>query len=117
MASLPGERTWETFGRELLARIALEQKNWSQAGAELKQAFTLLGAGDAPLAEWRVYATAARFASEQGKKSETKRYHARSLSVLQKLADSMLGADSLRQILLNSSHLPAILSRRAAIVR
>ena len=116
MASLPGERTWETIGRELLARIALEQKSWSQAEAELKQAFTLLDAGDAPLAEWKVYATAARFASEQGKKSETKRYRARSLSALQKLAGSMTEADSLRQTLLTSSHLPAILNRKAAAV-
>ena len=60
------------------AAIALAQGQWSAAAAELSQALSVLGEGEAPLAAWRVYATAAQLHQAQGRGAAAARVSPRS---------------------------------------
>jgi tetratricopeptide (TPR) repeat protein len=67
MAALPRERTWIALGQNALAEIALAEQHWHQAEAELSRARAVLEGAEAPLAEWRVFATAARLFERVGR--------------------------------------------------
>jgi CheY-like chemotaxis protein len=111
LAAQPGERTYLALGRRALAEIAMAEQNWDQAEAELAPAQAVLEGVEAPLAEWRVYATAARFHQQRRRKAEANSYWARSAAVLHRLADSLGDADDLRQSLLSHPTVQAILRR------
>ncbi len=104
MAVQSGERTYLALGRRTLAEIALAERNWDQAEAELSQALAMLEGNEVPLAEWRVYATAARLHQRRRRKAQAERHRAHSRAVLHRLADSLGDETSLRQHML--SHLP-----------
>jgi DNA-binding winged helix-turn-helix (wHTH) protein/tetratricopeptide (TPR) repeat protein len=104
MAALSGERTYLALGRRTLAAIAVAERNWDQAEAELARALAVLEGDDVPLAEWRVYATAAHLHQQRRRKAAAARCRARSRAVLHRLADSLGDEADLRQHLL--SHLP-----------
>jgi tetratricopeptide (TPR) repeat protein len=108
LAALPGERTYLALGRRTLAEIALAERNWDQAQAELSQALAVLEGGEAPLAAWRVYATAARFHDQRRRKADAKRDWAQSAAVLNRLADSLGDDAELRQSLLTHPTVQAI---------
>jgi predicted ATPase/DNA-binding winged helix-turn-helix (wHTH) protein len=99
-----GERTFLALGRRTLAEIALADRNWDQAEAELSRALAMLEGNEVPLAEWRVYATAAHLHRQRGCAAEADRCRARSRAVLHRLADSLGDEAALRQHFL--THLP-----------
>jgi hypothetical protein len=103
LAAQSGERTYLALGRRTLAEIALATRNWEQAEAELSRALALVEGGDVPLAEWRVYATAARL-HQRRRRTEAEGYRERSLGVLRRLADSLGDEAPLHRHLLH--HLP-----------
>jgi tetratricopeptide (TPR) repeat protein len=107
MAALPGERTWIALGLNALAEIALAEQTWHQAESELSRARTVLEGTQAPLAEWRVLATAARLCERVGRDDDATSYWSRSASLVNRLADSLGNAHPLRQSLLSSPRLPA----------
>jgi len=111
LAVQPGERTYLALGKHALAKIALAEQQWEQAEAELSQALAVLEGAEAPLAAWRVYATAAQFYERRGCSMQARRYWTRSAAVRTRLADSLGNARELRQSLL--AYLP-VASRACA---
>jgi hypothetical protein len=74
----------------------------------------LLKGATAPLAQWRVYATAAKYYQHQGHAAEANRYWAESRTVLMRLVDSLDSADVLRKSLRNAPPVQYILRRALA---
>lgn len=111
IAALPGERTYLALGYRALAEIAMAEQHWDQAAADLERALATLEGADAPLAEWRVYATAAQFNEQRRRKADANRCWARSAAVLHRLADSLGDASELRQSLLTHPSIQAIMRR------
>jgi DNA-binding winged helix-turn-helix (wHTH) protein/tetratricopeptide (TPR) repeat protein len=109
LAAPPGERTYLALGHRTLAEIAVAGRDWDQAEAELKQALGALEGSEAPLAEWRVYATVAQFRQQRGHKAEAKRYWTRSAATINRLAESLVEAKELRASLLNHPQVKTIL--------
>ena len=79
--------------------------------SELSQALAVLEGAEAPLAAWRVYATAAQLYEQRGRSMEARQYWTRSAAVRTQLADSLGNALELRQSLL--AYLP-VASRACA---
>jgi hypothetical protein len=100
VAAQPGERTYLALGRRMLAEIALTQRKWDEAEREVAHALAALEGAEAPLAEWRVYATAALLHAQRRRNAEADRYWTRSAAVLQRLADSLEDEVELRHALL-----------------
>jgi hypothetical protein len=84
----------------VLAKTALAEQQWEQAEAELLQALAVLEEAEAPLAAWRVYASAAQFYEQRGRSTEARQYWTRSAAVRTRLADSLGNTRELRQSLL-----------------
>jgi tetratricopeptide (TPR) repeat protein len=127
IAAPPPERTYLALGHRLLAEIAIAERQWEQAEAEVAQAMSAMNspptpsavwqvygitppgcsspsAGSAvPLAAWRVHATAAKLCERQGRPSEAKAFRQQSRAVIQQLADSLDASDPLRESLLAGS--------------
>jgi hypothetical protein len=104
LAAQSGERTRLALGRRTLAEIALAERDWAAAEAEIRQAEVVLAGRDLPLAEWRVYATAADLHRRQRRKAAAQDCRARSRGVLRRLADSLGNEASLRHHM--HSHMP-----------
>lgn len=100
LARQPGEHTYLALGQRMLAEIALAEQNWDQAEAVVSSALVTLDGVEAPLAEWRVYATAARLAEHRCRKTEAQGYWLRSATVVDRLAGSFAPTDPLRQTFL-----------------
>jgi len=100
LAAQPGERTYVALGRRILSEVALAGHHPDQAQAELDAALAMLETGEAPLAAWRVYATAARVHERRGRRVEAEHYRRRAAMTLQRLATSLGDAAELRRSLL-----------------
>ena len=111
LAARPGERTYLALGYRLLAEIALAQSKWEEAEKAVTQAIVVLDGVEAPLAEWRVYATAARFAEQRRQHAQARARWNRSKSVLLRLAESLEQDDPLRQTFLTQPVVQEILQR------
>jgi tetratricopeptide (TPR) repeat protein len=111
LAAQPGERTYLALGHRLLAEIAVAQRKWEEAETALTQAIAVLAGAEAPLAEWRVYVTAARVADLRRRKAQARGYWEHSQSVLLRLADSLEQDDPLRQTFLAQPLVTEILQR------
>jgi len=103
-AAESGERTYLAIGQRILAEIAIAEHNYEQAESELALAFDTVRQGEIPLAEWRVWQTAARLHLAKGHGAEAERDWVRSQTILNGLADSLGQDETLRQRLLD--HLP-----------
>ncbi|MGH9847864.1 MAG: hypothetical protein ACREEM_54955, partial [Blastocatellia bacterium] len=111
MAAGPGERTYLAQGRRLLAEIAMEARDWTRAEMEVSQALAAIDEAEAPLARWRVCATAARLYEQLGRKTDAARCRMKSAAVLRRLADSPGEAGELRQSLVTHPQVQFILGR------
>jgi predicted ATPase len=111
LAAQPGERTYLALGRRTLAEIALAERKWAEAEKEVSQALAVLEGIEAPLAEWRVCATAAQFYEQRHRKTKACQYWARSAAIIGQLVKSLDGATELRQSLLTHPQVRAILHR------
>jgi hypothetical protein len=80
-----------------LAEIAIAEQNHDQAEAELAQAFDVVKRSEAPLIEWQVWQTAARLHSAKGEHAEAARDWERSLTILNRMADSLNEDEPLHQ--------------------
>jgi DNA-binding winged helix-turn-helix (wHTH) protein/tetratricopeptide (TPR) repeat protein len=97
LASQSGEVTYLALGKQTLAEIAMAEQNHEQAEAELAQAFDVVKRSEAPFAEWQVWQTAARLHSAKGEHVEATRNWERSLTILNRMADSLGHDEPLRQ--------------------
>jgi DNA-binding winged helix-turn-helix (wHTH) protein/tetratricopeptide (TPR) repeat protein len=92
LVSQSGEVTYSALGKRILAEIAMAEQDYEQAEAELAQAFEVVRGAEAPFVEWRVWQTAAHLHSAKGEHAEAARAWECSLTILNRLADS-LGED------------------------
>ena len=99
LAATSGERTYLALGRRVLAEVALASRDARSGERELAAAFDALDGREAPLAEWRVCATAARYEQAQGRGARADAHRARSIAVLDRLAASLSDADLRRTFL------------------
>ncbi len=101
LAAPPGERTYLALAHRMLAEVALAAQRLGDAENEISCALAALEGAEAPLAEWRVCATAGRLYEQLGRATEAADHKRRSAETLNRLADSLDEADQLRQSLLN----------------
>lgn len=99
LATPPGERTYLALAHRTLAEIAMAARQWDEAETEVSLALSTLKGAEAPLAEWRVCATAAQLYEQLGHTTEAADHRRRSAGTLNRLADSLGEGDRLRQSL------------------
>jgi hypothetical protein len=114
LAGQPGERTYLALGRRQLAAIALAERDWQRAETEIEQALAVVEGGEAPLAEWRVCATAGQLYERLHQRGEAGRYWRRSAEVLTRLGHSLGNETGLRQRLLTQPTALTVLRRAHA---
>ncbi|MDN5871664.1 MAG: AAA family ATPase [Nitrococcus sp.] len=115
LAARPDCVTYQALAQRALARIAMAEERWEEAEAALTPALRRLETAPAPLAQWRVYATAAEVHLHYGRNAEAQRYWAASRAVLAQLADSLNDVSELRRALLDAAPVQAIIGRCEAI--
>jgi hypothetical protein len=91
LATPSGERTYLALGRQMLAEAALGSRRLERAEAEVSRALAVLRGADAPLAAWRVEATAARLRQQQGRAAEGARFLERSRTLRSRLVMAPVG--------------------------
>lgn len=114
LAAVPGERTYMALGHNTLAEVAVAEHDQQQAQTELQRALALLDDAEAPLAQWRVYASVADLAASQGRRAEAQQYWKLSAKTVTGLAAMLDHAPELRQSLLAAAPVRTILARDSA---
>ncbi|MBI3847594.1 MAG: AAA family ATPase [Planctomycetes bacterium] len=89
LAEEPGERTYQALGHRTLAEIAMRKRSWAVAESELDQAIAAVESGAAPLARWRVYATAAELHRKRRHIAAADSFREKSAIVVAALAESL----------------------------
>src|SRR5262249_51491739 len=100
-ACLPGERTYAALGHLLICEIEMREEKLEAAREALGGALALLEQGGAPLAEWRVYATASSLYERMGLSADAVGFENRSAALLTQIAESLEIKDPLRVSLVN----------------
>lgn len=114
LAGPPGERTFLAHGYRLLAEVALAGGDPARAEAELARALAVLEDAEAPLAAWRVHATAAELNHRRGRVDEAEACRNRGAAFIYALADSLEAEDPLRRSLLAAAPVRAVLGHMPA---
>ena len=112
LAGMAGERTYLALGRRVLAEAALAERDGATADRELSHALDAIAEHEAPLAEWKVCATAARSEEAHKRPPRAQAYWARSVAVLDRLAASLADDPELHRTFLAHPSVQAV--RRAA---
>jgi hypothetical protein len=114
LAAAPGERTYLALGHRGLAEATLGEGDRAGAEREVAKALGVLDGFEAPVAEWRVYATAARIEEARGRRSRAEAYWGRSAAALDRLATGLKDHGDLYQSFLSQPAVEAV--RRSAKV-
>ena len=93
LAAAPGERTYLALAHQGMAEAALGAGDRARAEREVGEALGVLDGFEAPVAEWRVWATAARVEEARGRRSRAKAYWRRGAAVLDRLAAGLKDED------------------------
>ena len=96
------------LGARMLARVAVAGEERDLARAEIRRALEVIQQGDAPLAAWRVHATAGEISELHGDLDEAARNWEASAETLQQLATS---DETLGQHMLATAPARAVLAR------
>ena len=113
LAAQPGQRTYLALGRRLLAEIAIAETDYAEAESQIAQARAVLVDAEAPLAEWRVFATSAEIARHLSRPDLVAPYHARAAAALERIAASMEPDAPLRRSLLGAREIQYLLQPAA----
>jgi DNA-binding winged helix-turn-helix (wHTH) protein len=108
LAALSGQRTYLALGRRLLAEIAIAEGHHEEAESQIEQARAAIENFEAPLAEWRVFATAAEIARLLARPGAAE-YRARAAAVVKRISASMDAREPLRQALESALEIQALL--------
>jgi DNA-binding winged helix-turn-helix (wHTH) protein len=112
LAAPSGERTYLALAHRTLAEIAMVAGQWDEAENEVSRALATIEETDAPSAEWRVRATAAQLYEQRGHVAEAAPHWRRSADALDRLAESLVEDDRLRESL-NTNPSAQLIQRRA----
>jgi DNA-binding winged helix-turn-helix (wHTH) protein len=96
------ERTYLALSHCVLARIARLEGRSGEVRIQLAQAIAIVEAAEAPLAAWRVYASAAEFYRQIGELGEAAAARSRCAAVINGLAGGFDEKDPLRTALLQN---------------
>jgi tetratricopeptide (TPR) repeat protein len=89
LAATAGERTYLALGQRALAEAALGERDGVASGRGIAEALRAIAGRETPLAEWKVYATAARHEEAHGQPATADEYWARSAAALERLTASL----------------------------
>jgi DNA-binding winged helix-turn-helix (wHTH) protein len=106
------ERAWQARGRQLCARVALAEGNPALAESEIAAALERIEGVTAPLAEWRIYETAAALNERTRRSVRAQRYQELRNATLLNLANSLGETEPLRRAI-GAAIAEAHLQRRA----
>ncbi|MGH9630410.1 MAG: hypothetical protein ACRD7E_19025, partial [Bryobacteraceae bacterium] len=104
-AEHPRERTLLALGHRMLAKIASHEGDLKSCHAHLAQAIEVVAHGQAPLAAWQVYETAAQLLP-----GNSTGYWVRSAHILECLMEQIAGERDLRESLAGSERVKNILA-------
>ena len=99
-AAEPKEQTYLALAQRQLGDVARLEGRSENAGAHLAQAIAIVEAAEAPLAAWRVYASATQFYEKSGETAKAAASQARCDEVVSALAAKLAENDPLRASLL-----------------
>jgi tetratricopeptide (TPR) repeat protein len=103
LAGPPGEKTYLALAHLVMAETTMESGDRDAADAAVNKSLMVIQGVDAPLAEWRVCAIAAKLSELNGRTAEATRHRRRGLEVLNRLAGSLDPTDRLRDSLLRAT--------------
>ncbi len=104
-----GEVTWEGLAWEAGARIALTKNNIKEAKLRLSSAFSAIEGYEAPLASWKIYASAAEVESLLGNLRIAEMHRRMSAATVLALAHSLPDVDPTRKAFLQSPRVRSVL--------
>lgn len=102
---------------QLLAEIALQDGQLSDAELHLREASAAIQACELPLVAWRIAATAARVHERQRRRADAEAARLRSAAVLKQLADSLPPGHALQRSCLEQASRRQVRRPRAAVSR
>jgi carboxylesterase type B len=104
---------WQALAWEAGARVALAELDVPRAQDCVAKALAAMEGFEAPLAAWRVHATASELYRESGDRDLAERHLAVSRQTIMKLADSLPVEEPLRQTFLSAPTIRKILGDEA----
>ena len=116
-ASTTVEATWRALAWEANARIALVSRDLQRATDLSGKALETVERLEAPVAGWRVYATAARVASAQRDRVTAAHHLEKSREIVRKLAASLGANSDLRETFLHAPAVRQVLGEMATAPR
>src|SRR5262249_26289194 len=108
LAAAPGERSYLALGHRGLAEASLGEGDRAQAEREVAEALGVLDGFEAPVAQWRGDATAARVEEARGRGPRAETHWARGAAVVERLAAGLKDDDDLYRIFLTQPALAAL---------
>ncbi len=109
LASGPGEITYAARARALRAVSLLQTGAVDAAGEEIRLALEAIQGREAPLAEWRVFETAAAVARARGEPAASAEAESWAAGALRRLASTLDGDEDLRRSFLAHPRVIALL--------
>jgi len=109
LAARPGQRTYLASARRILSQIALAQGDNDEAESQIALAREVLENAEAPLAEWRVFATSAEIARRNSHPDLAAACNARAMAVVERIATSLSENEAVRQSLLSAPEIQSVL--------
>ena len=112
-ASATAERTWQGLACEVNARIALAGGDARQAREIIEHGLAAIDGVEAPVAAWRVHATAAEVCQALGESDRAQSHRDSSRNIVLKLAASLGSYETSRRTFLNSPAVARVLDSAA----
>lgn len=97
------ERTWRALAFEANARVGIAEGDLARALDCIKQATQEMEGFEAPLAAWRIHATASKLYENLGERDSAETHRELSRVTIMKIANSMPPDEPLRKIFLSAS--------------
>jgi hypothetical protein len=104
------ERTWQALAWEASARVASADNDTKHADACIAQALSAMEGFEAPLAAWRVHATAADHYERVAATESAQRHRELSVATIRTLADSLPEGEPLRETFVSARSVRRILN-------
>jgi tetratricopeptide (TPR) repeat protein len=104
------ERTWQGLAWEVSSRVALASQDIDRARECIEKAVSTVQGFEAPLASWKIHATAAHIEQESGNIESARSHRDLSRTTILRLANSLPEQEPLREIFLSAPAVVRVLS-------
>jgi DNA-binding winged helix-turn-helix (wHTH) protein len=115
-ASATEERTWRTLAWEASARLAFAERDLTKATNCIAEGLHTMEGFEAPLARWRLNATAFELYQALGNRDLAERHRALSLDTIMKLANSLPAGEPLQDTFLSAPRVRKVLGESKSAV-